>query len=89
LHLAPKVRQQYSPGQSEAPPWGSRAVIAPALKGRNRRTLFRPFRAWRLGADQTQGGAALCPGLICCRTFGAPKRQLQNLRFRLVRPFSV
>jgi hypothetical protein len=27
-----------------------------------------------LGADQTQGGAALCPGLFCCRTFGAPEK---------------
>jgi hypothetical protein len=59
-----------------------KAVVALALKGRNTRTLYRPFRAWRLGFDQTQGGAALCPGLNCCRTFGAKcQRADQNVAF--------
>ena len=82
LPLAPKVRQDYSLGQSEAPPWENRAAIVPALKGRNSRTSFRPYRAWRSRTGQTQGGAALCPGLVCCRTFGAPKRALSKLALR-------
>ncbi len=33
--------------------------------------LLRPFRALPVVRSKTQGGAALCPGLSCLRTFGA------------------
>jgi hypothetical protein len=33
-------------------------------------SLFRPFRAPRLTSFRTQGGASLCPGLICCAPSG-------------------
>ena len=57
-----------------------------ALKGRYNGRRLRPFRARVPSGRLSQGGAArstapLCPGLFCCRTFGAnSKAQLQNLR---------
>ncbi len=86
LHLAPKVRQQISPGQSDAapsraaPPWASVAANRHSPARAKQRAL--PKRVMPFQGDQavdrfdTQGGdaasaASLCPGLICCRTFGA------------------
>ena len=43
---------------------------------RRRCALVRPFRAFRGHRTVTQGGASLCPGLCCLRTFGAPRKAL-------------
>jgi hypothetical protein len=69
--FAPKGPKQTSPGQSAAPPWVWSLDNRQALKGRNQGSVSRPFRAFALSIPPTQGGAALCPGLYCCRTFGA------------------
>jgi len=60
--------------------------VAQALQGRNNRCggLCRPFRAWRALVSRTQGGAALCPGLICFGPFGAaaPCSAIPGMRSR-------
>jgi hypothetical protein len=87
LHLAPKVRQQISPGQSDAATEPHRAALgeghvhgAIALKGHNtlrRQTCFALAGLWPVrpslprAARRGSIAASLCPGLVCCRTFGA------------------
>ena len=45
-----------------------------------RRVWLRPCRAFYTYGVATQGGASLCPGLSCLRTFGAPWKNLHIAR---------
>ena len=70
-------QQHYSPGQSEAterrevPPWVTAKRPNTALKGHYKIFVLRRLVRFALSGHlasclcHTQGGAALCPGLIC------------------------
>src|SRR4051794_38172235 len=76
--------QQTSPGQSAAPPWVRRTMIREALQGRNNLPWSALAGLGGSGDNETQGGAALCPGLVCC----APSVHMQDAQHPYAQHFS-
>jgi hypothetical protein len=56
--------QHHSPGQSEATPWVIWKHGSVALKGQYVQFIL-PLQGNGIWCEDTQGGAALCPGLNC------------------------
>ncbi len=60
----PKVGRQRE--RCRRPGYGCRWIQSPVRATQSDRFLVSPLQGYRVTGFRTQGGAALCPGLICC-----------------------
>jgi hypothetical protein len=74
--LSTEGAQTTQPRAERSAALGSTNEIDSALKVRYKSVLpfVSLFQSLIIHRQQSQGGDALCPGLSCLRTFGAPAR---------------